>query len=87
MQESFQQPVDGPNSVNDWTTDCARVIVSCRVDFAMLELTLSYRGLVGNQLIGPIPSTIGQLTSLTALYVVLWIHRQSSRCFLQVFEQ
>jgi hypothetical protein len=84
-QDSFWKPVDKLDSVDDWTIDSTHYIVRVRVDDSVSGAHLSVvarRGLHINQLTSSIPSTIGQLTALTSLYVFVLTITVSELTFL-----
>jgi hypothetical protein len=72
LQGLVGPPFDWVDSVDYWTIDGTHYIVRVRVDYYGVETHASgfaRRNLQSNQLTSSIPSTIGQLTALTSLYV------------------
>jgi hypothetical protein len=66
----IQQSLDGNDSVTYRSTDCAHHVVrSPRANDANLTVSPPHRSLYKNQLTGTIPSSIGQLTALTYMFV------------------
>jgi hypothetical protein len=86
-QVSCRQPVDKFDSVDDWTIDGTHLLVRVRVDYsvgAYASCFFARRDVSNNQFTSSIPSTIGQLTALTFLYVfVLTIQCRNSRFWLR----
>jgi hypothetical protein len=86
-QEPFFPTIDWVDSVDDWTIDGTHLVVRVRGDYYYVGAHVSgfaRRDLNNNQLTSSIPSTIGQLTALTVLYVfVLTIQCRSSRFSLR----
>jgi hypothetical protein len=69
MQPLVQHRIDWLDSVDHWTIDATRFIVR----YVLLYVHVSSprtRSLYNNFLQGPIPSTIGQLTALSYMYVI-----------------
>jgi hypothetical protein len=65
-----QQQLDWLDIVDDWAIECTHFIVRCRVRDSTIALT-TRRYLFSNEMTGTVPTTIGQLTALSFLYVVL----------------
>jgi hypothetical protein len=61
---------DWIDSIDDWTVVGTHCVVRCRVHDSVSGVSqCARRGLFGNQLIGPIPTEIGQLAAINSLYV------------------
>lgn len=78
MQESSHEPINKLDPIDDWTIDSTHLLVRLLLTIHCRSVTLplashaggpTRRNLFGNQLIGPIPETISQLTALAVLYV------------------
>lgn len=82
MQGVFREQIDRVHSRDHWTIDRTQSIVRYLSFHNSLRSTLLIRNtryLHANQFTGQIPETVGQLTALLTLYIVmLTIHRRNS---------
>lgn len=68
------QPPDRTNAVYDWQIDGTLCVVRSHVGFSVADSysCCAHRDCARNQLTGPMPPAIGQLTALTFLYGALF---------------